>query len=323
MEDKNAVASLHSLKVKRNKLWQQAIKWPLYSVAVMPILLATGLKIGLGHEIRFNQLLGFLIASVLLLIWENLTNDLFDDETGVDKFKLHSVVNLTGSRKVIRILAYTTLFLGLLLMLKLSFTSNSSVFFLVIGACVLGYLYQGPPFRLGYQGLGEPLCWIAFGPLATAAALLVLSPESSQNNSIPWETALKLGSGPAIATTLVLFCASFHQVVEDKEYGKKTLLVRLGTHRAASLIPWFIAFTLGLEWIPIMNGSWPITVLLSGISIPPAILLIKLLKRHHNNPEAISDSKFIALKFQTLNGLGLSIGLAIAPFLGISFSNRI
>ncbi len=39
-------------------------------------------------------------------------------------------------------------------------------------AIAMGYLYQGPPFRLSYQGLGEPLCFMAFGPLATTAFYL-------------------------------------------------------------------------------------------------------------------------------------------------------
>ncbi len=321
MKEKNAVASIHSQKVKTNRLWQKAIKWPLYSVAVMPILLAAGWKHGSGQNIRLDQLSGFLIASIFLLVWENLTNDLFDAETGVDEFKLHSVVALTGRKGLIRNLAYLMLLLGLSIMMVLALRSHYAVFFLVICSCVLGYLYQGPPFRLGYQGLGEPLCWLAFGPLATASSLLVLSPSNANQVQIPWSTATMLGAGPALATTLVLFCSHFHQVVEDAAYGKKTLLVRLGTHRAASFIPWVIIISLALEWIPIFSGQWPPSVLLGAIGLPPAIKLIKLLKTHHNNPQLISESKFLALRFQTLNGLGFGLGFAIAPLLGINFIN--
>lgn len=39
-------------------------------------------------------------------------------------------------------------------------------------AVLCGYLYQGPPFRFSYLGLGEPLCFLAFGPLATNAFYL-------------------------------------------------------------------------------------------------------------------------------------------------------
>ncbi len=317
MKDKNDVASLHSFDAERKKLWKQAIKWPLYSVAIMPIFLAAGWKFWAEEVIRFDQLCGFLISSIFLLIWENLTNDLFDATTGVDEFKLHSVVALTGKRKLVRGLAYFALSVGLTVMLMISVRSHFSVFYLVLGSCFLGYLYQGPPFRLGYQGLGEPLCWIAFGPLATAAALLALSPITNNANIIPWETSLSLGSGPAVATTLVLFCAGFHQIREDSNHGKKTLIVRIGTQKAAALVPWFITVCFGLEFIPILQGEWPITAFLGTISLPPAISLIRLLKKHHDHPKLIRESKFLALRFQSLNGIGLSIGLVIGRLFNI------
>lgn len=47
----------------------------------------------------------------------------------------------------------------------------------MLGAAIaMGYLYQGPPFRLSYKGLGEPLCFAAFGPLATTAFYLCQVP---------------------------------------------------------------------------------------------------------------------------------------------------
>ncbi len=324
MQNHQAVASLYASRSERRQLWKAAIKWPLYSVAVMPVLLAAGWRLSTSQIVRWDQLTGFLIASVLLLLWENLTNDLFDADTGIDELnKPHSVVALLGQRKLVRRLAYCALTLGLLLILALALRSNTAVLFLVIGSCFLGYLYQGPPFRLGYKGLGEPLCWLAFGPLATAAALLVLSPSESSTTEIPWTSATLLGAGPALATTLVLFCSHFHQVAEDAAHGKRSPLVRLGTRRAASLVPWLIALTLTLEWVPIFRGDWPISAFLGVIGIPSALTLVSLLKKHHNHPQRISSSKFLALRFQALNGLGLSIGLAIAPVLGMDIASQI
>jgi len=307
MPEPQAVASRYD---ERRKLWKAAIKWPMYSVAVMPVLLAAGWRLGAAEVLRWDQLLGFLLAAILLLLWENLTNDLFDAETGVDLHgKPHSVVNLTGRRDQVARLAWAALVLGLLLMGWLASRSQPVVMVLVLLCCGLGYLYQGPPFRLGYQGLGEPLCWLAFGPFATAAALLVLGPAVA--TSIPWTTAFSLGSGPALATTLVLFCSHFHQVEEDAAHGKRSPVVRLGTARSAALIPWFIALTYSLEWLPVCRGAWPATALLSAAGLPAALSLIRLLTHHHDQPERISGSKFLALRFQALNGLGLTLGLAM------------
>ena len=304
---------MKSSRTEKKQLWQAAIKWPLYSVAIMPVILSAAWELGNSGNIRLGQFIGFLIASILILIWENLTNDLFDDETGVDKYKFHSVVALTGNKTTVRRVAYFSLLLGLIIIFFLALKSKLTVLFIVLICCFLGYLYQGPPFRLGYKGLGEPLCWIAFGPLATAAALMVISPKSSLF-AIPWGTALTVGAGPAMATTLVLFCSHFHQINQDAAVGKKSPLVVLGTHRAAKILPWLVGLIFTLEVFPVINGIWPITTLTCLLSLPSGINLIKLIKRHHNQPEHIKNSKFLALRFQTINGLSLSIGFAISHF---------
>ena len=309
--------------LERRRLWRAAIKWPMYSVAVMPVLLAAGWRFGRGLPVRVDQLLLFLLAAVALLAWENLANDVFDADTGVDEQgKPHSLVALTGRRDRVALLAHGALVLGLALMALVALRSSGAVLALVLACCGLGYLYQGPPFRWGYRGLGEPLCWLAFGPCATAAALLALAPatpaagaSAAATAGVPWGPALALGSGPALATTLVLFCSHFHQVAEDAAHGKRSPVVQLGTAAAAALVPWFVAASLALQWAPVLLGHWAPTALLGAVGLIPARGLIQLLRNHHDQPERIVGSKFLALRFQALSGLGLAVGLALAPLL--------
>ena len=336
MFEPQVVASLHASTPPkgqdRRRLWMAAIKWPMYSVAVMPVVLAAGWRFDQGQMVRFDQLLLFLLAAVLLLAWENLANDVFDADTGVDTHgKPHSMVHLTGRRDRVAALANGALGAGLALMAFVALRSSPAVLVLVLACCGLGYAYQGPPLRLGYRGIGEPLCWLAFGPCATGAALLALAPANPDPvavsassagallggllSAIPWRDALVLGGGPALATTLVLFCSHFHQVEEDAAHGKQSPVVQLGTDRSAALVPWFVAGTLGLEWTPVLLGWWPLTALLGAIALPPARALIRLLRDHHDRPEQISGSKFLALQFQALNGLGLACGFALGPWL--------
>lgn len=322
MQEQDAVATLYARDAERQRLWRAAIKWPMYSVAVMPVVLAAGWRLWSGESVRLIQMCSFLLAAVLLLAWENLSNDCFDAETGVDHIgKPHSLVALMGERRPVARLSLAALVLGLALILLVALRSSPSVFGLVLLCCGLGYLYQGPPFRLGYRGLGEPLCWLAFGPCATAAALLALGPADLNGFGIPWHTALTLGAGPALATTLVLFCSHFPQVDEDAAHGKFSPVVRLGTRRSAALVPWIIALILALEWSPAFQGDWPFTVLLSGLGLPAGSGLIRLLRLHHNQPEKLFNSKFLALRFQILNGLGMSLGFALAPLLGLAHSS--
>jgi 1,4-dihydroxy-2-naphthoate octaprenyltransferase len=311
MAEPEVVASRYA--PQRRQLWKAAIKWPMYSVAVMPVLLAAGWWLGRSGQVRWGSLLVFVLAAVLLLAWENLSNDVFDHDTGIDAAgKPHSVVQLTGRRSRVAGWANGALVLGLALMGAVAWLSSGAVLALVLLCCGIGYVYQGPPFRLGYHGLGEPLCWLAFGPVATAAALLALSPAPA---AVPWSAALQLGSGPALATTLVLFCSHFHQVADDAAHGKRSPVVRLGTVAAAGLIPWFVALTLALELLPVLQGQWPPTALLAWLGLPPALALVRLLGRYHDEPSRIAGSKFLALKFQGVNGLGLAAGLALGHWL--------
>jgi len=311
MAEPEVVASRYA--AQRRQLWKAAIKWPMYSVAVMPVLLAAGWWLGRTGELRWGPLLVFVLAAVLLLAWENLSNDVFDHDTGIDAAgKPHSVVQLTGRRSRVAGWANGALLLGLALMVAVAWLSSGAVLALVLLCCGIGYVYQGPPFRLGYHGLGEPLCWLAFGPVASAAALLALSPAPA---AVPWSAALQLGSGPALATTLVLFCSHFHQVADDAAHGKRSPVVRLGTAAAAGLIPWFVGLTLALELLPVLQGQWPPTALLAWLGLPPALALVRLLGRHHDEPGRVAGSKFLALKFQAANGLGLTAGLALGHWL--------
>ena len=73
MSDPQVVASRYAPPAPaRRQLWKAAIKWPMYSVAVMPVLLAAGWLLGQGQALRWGQLMAFLLAAVLLLAWENL-----------------------------------------------------------------------------------------------------------------------------------------------------------------------------------------------------------------------------------------------------------
>ena len=297
---------------ERNKrLWKQAIKWPLYSVAIIPVFISGAYTLNFFKNVKISNFIAFTIAAILILIWENLTNDLYDSETGIDEFKFHSILNLVKSKKLISTIAYISLFIGLLVITIISISTSINILLLVGACCLLGYLYQGPPFRLGYHGLGEPLCWLAFGPLAYSAALIAINPSDIYLISIPWRESLLLGSGSSLATTLVLFCSHFHQIKEDKEYGKISPLVRLGAKKGSKLVPWIVFVIYLFQLLIIINGFIPLSCILYLISFPQSLKLIKLLKYSYNKPEVIKNCKFIAIKFQTLNGIGLIAGLII------------
>lgn len=297
------------MDVNKKKLWKKAIKWPLYSVAILPVFITGAYLLNQYEKVKIYNLIAFTLAAILILLWENLTNDLFDAETGIDEFKFHSIVNLIKNKKIISFIAYTSLVIGLSIISIISVSTSVNILILVAACCFLGYLYQGPPFRFGYQGLGEPLCWIAFGPFAYSAILIALNSSNIYLENIPWKVSLLLGSGPSLATTLVLFCSHFHQIIEDKKHGKNSPLVRLGAKKGSQIVPWIIFIIYIFQLFTIVTGFIPIFCVLYLISLPQAIRLINLLHFYHDKPSAIKNCKFVAIKFQTLNGVGLITGL--------------
>ena len=293
----------------KKKLWKQAIKWPLYSVAILPVFITGAYILNQYETVKVFNLVAFTFAAILILLWENLTNDLFDAETGIDEFKFHSIVKLIKNKKIISLIAYSSLGIGLLIISIISLSKSINILILVAVCCLLGYLYQGPPFRLGYQGWGEPLCWLAFGPFAYSAILIALNPANVYLEGIPWKESLLLGSGPSLATTLVLFCSHFHQIIEDKKYGKNSPLVRIGAKKGTKIVPWIIFIIYIFQLITILTGFIPVFCIIFFISFPQAIKLINLLNSSYKKPAALKNCKFIAIKFQTLNGVGLVAGL--------------
>ncbi|PHM10772.1 2-carboxy-1,4-naphthoquinone phytyltransferase [Nostoc sp. 'Peltigera malacea cyanobiont' DB3992] len=271
------------------KLWMAAIKPPMYSVAIMPIWVGTAVAFAETKILNGVVFSTFVAAAILILAWENISNDVFDSETGIDQNKHHSLVNLTGNKPLIFWIGNLCLGLGLLGILAIAFWQHDlTVIGIILLCCGLGYTYQGPPFRLGYQGLGEIICFFAFGPLAVEAAYY------SQTQT--WSmTSLAASVIVGIATTLILFCSHFHQVKDDIAAGKRSPIVRLGTQKGAQLLVWFTASIYPLTLLFVLLGISPAWTLLSWVSLPFAVKLCRHVQENHNQPDKVSNCKFIAV----------------------------
>lgn len=288
------------------KLWLAAIKPPMYSVAVMPIWVGTAVAFAESKTIHSEIFSTFLSAAIFILAWMNLSNDVFDSETGIDENKAHSLVNLTGNKSLIFWLGNLFLGLGILGILAIAWWQQDlTVIGLVIVCCALGYSYQGPPFRFGYQGLGEIICFICFGPLGVTAAYYSQAQTWSQ-------TSISASIIVGIATSLVLFCSHFHQVKEDLAAGKRSPIVRLGTATSAQLLPWFGGSIYALTGLFVILGIFPVWTLLTWASLPLALKLFRHVQQYHNQPEQVSNCKYIAVAVHFCSGLLLGLGFLLS-----------
>ena len=289
-----------------SKLWMAAIKPPMYSVAIIPIWVGTAVAIAETKMLHRGIFSIFLFSAILIIAWLNLSNDVFDSETGIDKNKAHSLVNLTGNKSLIFWLANLFLAIAILGIVAIAYLQQDlTVIWLILLCCALGYSYQGPPFRLGYQGLGEIICLIAFGPLGVGAAYY----SQAQTWSI---TSLPAAVIVGIATSLILFCSHFHQVEDDLAAGKLSPIVRLGTARGAQVLVWFGGSIYLLTALFVALGMFPIWTLLVFVSLPFTIQLLRHVNQYHDQPEKVSNCKFIAVAVHFWSGLMLGLGFVLA-----------
>lgn len=294
-----------SIEVSKKKLWLAAIKPPMYSVAIMPILVGSLVAYQETRTLNPSTFVTFLFSAILILVWENLSNDVFDADTGIDINKTHSLVNLTQNRSLIFSIANLCLGLGIAGILTIALQQRDPTVLVLIGlCCLLGYAYQGPPLRLGYQGLGEILCFFSFGPLGVGAAYY----SQVQGWSLSSQVA---GIVIGMTTSLVLFCSHFHQVEDDIAAGKRSPIVRLGTETGAQLIPWICGSVFALMLVGVGLGYFPAWILLALASAPSAVRLSRHVLRHHDQPERVSNAKFFAIGFHFWSGLLLSLGFVL------------
>ncbi|MBP0016550.1 MAG: 2-carboxy-1,4-naphthoquinone phytyltransferase [Cyanobacteria bacterium SBLK] len=300
---------------ERRQLWYAAIKWPMYTVAVIPITVGTAVAYAQSDRLDWTIFLTFLGSAIAIIAWLNLSNDFFDSETGIDRNKLHSVVNLTGNKALVFWLSNLFLFLGILGIFSIAWKQqNWTVLELILLCCALGYSYQGPPFRLGYQGLGEPICFFTFGPLAIAAAYY------SQTESFSLESfAASILIG--ITTSIILFCSHFHQVEDDLAAGKRSPIVRLGTKLGAKVLAVATGSIFILVPLFVLLGYFPIWTLAIFLSVPFAYQLVHFVWHNHNIPEKVKICKFIAVKFHFWSGLFFALGFIILNFPSIPVSS--
>ncbi len=296
------MAVINAIEQPKFKLWLAAIKPPMYTVAIIPITVGSAVAYSQTQAIDLNILRTFLGSAIAIIAWMNISNDVFDSDTGIDVNKAESIVNLTGNRNLMFWVGNLFLLLGILGISAIAWWQQDiTVVAIVLVCCFLGYTYQGPPFRLGYQGLGEVICTICFGPLALSAAYYSQTQSWSIAN---FAASLIIG----ISTSLILFCSHFHQVKDDLAAGKLSPIVRMGTEMGTRVLQWSTVSIYLLTAVGVVSKLFPIATLLIFISLPLAFKLTNFVWEYHDRPEIVRTSKYLAVRLHFVSGLLLAWG---------------
>lgn len=295
-------------------IWR-AIKLPIYSVALVPLTVASGAAYLQTGQFSVRHYLGLLVSSIFIITWLNLSNDVYDFDTGADKDKKESVVNIVRSRTGTLVAANLLLGFGFSGLIWVALEAgNVRSILLLLCAVMCGYIYQCPPFRLSYKGLGEPLCFVSFGPFATTAFYLmqITSRKISCHHPLT-STILAASILVGYTTTLILFCSHFHQVEGDRAVGKLSPLVRVGQKAGSEVVKIALVALYAFLFILGLGNALPLaSTVLCALTIPMGIFIVSYVEKNYNDNEKIFMSKYYCVRLHALFGVALTAGLVLA-----------
>nr|QXL99849.1 1,4-dihydroxy-2-naphthoate polyprenyltransferase [Phelipanche aegyptiaca] len=310
----NIVKRLHKKEKKEGDISRATLIWraakiPMYTVALTPLTVGTAAAYWESGFYSLERYFTLLASFVLVNLWINLSNDVYDFDTGADKNKKESVVNIFGSRTAIHILSLLVLAIGFAGLCWVALEAKNPRAILLLASTVFCvYAYQFPPYRLSYHGLGEPLCFAAYGPFATVAFYLLQSGSSSE---LPISSTVVFASiFVGFTSALILFCSHFHQIEDDKAVGKISPLVRLGTEKASKVVKMSV---LGFYWLVFglgLSQTLPYAcVVLCTMTLPMGNLVVSFVQENHKDKSKIFMAKYYCVRLHTVFGAALAAGL--------------
>jgi 1,4-dihydroxy-2-naphthoate octaprenyltransferase len=288
------------------RAWVLACRPATLSAAAVPVLVGSAVAHVQGG-ISWGPALAALVGALLLQVGANLANDVFDYEKGADTAERLGPTRtvqsgLLSARAVRRAML---LVFALALLVGVYLTQVAGIAIVVIGLCSIAaaVAYTGGPYPLGYHELGDVFVMLFFGFVAVCGTAFV------QLATVP---ALALWSSVPVGAlaTAILVVNNVRDRVTDARAGKRTLAVRFGKTGgiaeyalligAAYLVPVILLVT-------DQAGAW---VLLPGLTLVPAIALVRKLVKDEGralNPTLVNTAKLL-LGFGLLFTLGLVLG---------------
>lgn len=295
------LAGQTSLPIRQ--VWWLAIRPKTLPAALSSVIIACGLT-WFDGVFRLGPALAAMAVALLLQIGSNLANDVFDYERGVDTEARKGPLRVTQAG----LLAPTQVKLGMklvffaALVLWLYLAWASSWFMIVVGllAVLAAITYTGGPFPFGAYGLGDPLAFLFFGPVAVAGAYFV---QALNISAAAWWMSIPIG----LIITAILVVNNLRDIPTDKAAGRKTLAVRFGPTWARREYLGCLVVAYALVPILILSSLLPPAAMLSWGSLFVAWPTWRIVRREEGTilNLALAGTGKIALSYSLLFGIGL------------------
>lgn len=292
------------------RAWFQAIRFFSFTTSTVPVIAASMLAWSDG-EIAWDLFVLMLLASMATHAGCNLTNDYFDDRSGVDTRESlgPSGVLQQGvlTHAELRVGIAVAFALALLFAIPVMLAAGVVVLWIALLSAAAAFFYTAGPYPLAYIALGEVTVFLAMGVGMVGGTYYVHTGELS------WPAVL-LGTATGALAAAILHANNIRDIEGDRAVGKRTLANLFGRRFAFREYVALVAvpYPAVLAMIALDGGLWPLV--LTGAAIPPTIRIARLLA-HAMTPAELNvvlrRTAGLHLRFGALASIGLLVSVIL------------
>ena len=297
--------------------WYQALRPRVFTATYVPMGLA-GIVAVNDDVFDASIFLLALIGTLLLQSAANLINEYADYRRGADQLK-EAGQGMTIKKKIlkpasVRNGAILTTVAGCLIGLFLLAQSGPLLWIIGIGGVFVAISYTAGPFPLAYHGMGELAVAIFMGPAIVVGAYYVMSPAVADARI----AELCLISLPvAFMVAAILHANNIRDMDADRAVNKRTLAVIFGIRFARAEFMFLVVGSYVTQLLVIALGIMPVATLLTLITVPEALRLIRIFNTSRAVP-LMHQAQGRTAKLHGQIGLLMVLGWVFAMIPGIA-----
>ena len=252
--------------MQKIKLWFGVCRPYSLFISASPVL--AGLLV-LGNVPNILVAVATLLCAMSLQVFSNLVNDYYDFVRGCDKAGrsgpqrplAEGIVN----ERQMRTACIVALSVALLLGAYLVWVGGWVILLIGVLSALFAWLYTATRFSLAYLGVADIVCFLFYGPVASAGTVYLQVAEFSLS-------AFYAGCACGCIAVCVLASNNIRDIEEDRAVGKRTFPVRFG--KTAALV--------GVATILLASVAFAVlgfgTLWLLFLLLPDLVLYVLLVK---------------------------------------------
>lgn len=245
------------------RLWLTAARPKTLWAAVSPVMLGSAIAVAHG-VFHAPAAVAALLGAVLIQVGTNYSNDYHDFVKGADTSARKGPMRATQAGLVspssMRTAAAATFTAAVVVGLYLIWRGGLPILLIGIVSVASGIWYTAGKYSLAYLGLADVFVLVFFGPIAVAGTYFVQALTVTP-------AVIVAGVGPGALAVAILLVNNIRDVDEDREAGKRTLVVRLGRDAGIHLYGLMLLLAASIPAILVLASNVPLTVAIAA-SVP-------------------------------------------------------